>query len=612
MLLRKISTLCLLTLLLFQVGRSQVLVFHNIQTDSSGNLIPWYTSDPGLAYDHDLQLIWNFWKNIPTSGGDKLYMMDHSYSPTLQSNKVGGDQFAMALSSWALYYAYTGDTSLIDNMNYIARTYLANSLSSNTDAWANLPYPCNASNNSIAVYDGDYIWGVGYTQPDKAGSFANELVTLYKITGDNNYLNAAVAIANTLAAKVVPGDSLNSPYPFKVKAQDGSVLTTFQGANYTTDFVPTLSLFEQLTALGVGNTSQYNSAYSTVKTWIQRYPQHNNNWGCFFEDIFLPSNTETNAVTMAMYILNHPDWSATYKQDARNILDWTFNTFQDTVWNQYGATAIFEQSVDLKPGGSHTSRYASIELMYAEKTGDTNRVAEAIRQLNWATYLCDTSGQCRFSPSEGSVWYTDGYGDYVRHFIRAMASYPQIAPSDANHLLGSTSVITHITYLPLEIDYNTWDSASNETFRLTSKPVAVYVDGNLIAEQSNLNTQGWVWTAYATGGSLKVLHTNGHTIKISWYPASVNKIVENRLNAELYPNPASGTFTLSYSLSHDQKVSIELSNVSGQKVGEIQVHAQNNLNNQEISLANISPGIYFVKLTSDEGSFLKKLVVSGK
>ncbi len=43
---------------------------------------------------------------------------------------VGGDQFAMALSSWSLYYQYTGDTDLIKDMTYIADTYLANSLRS--------------------------------------------------------------------------------------------------------------------------------------------------------------------------------------------------------------------------------------------------------------------------------------------------------------------------------------------------------------------------------------------------------------------------------------------------------------------------------------------------
>src|SRR5579862_1652181 len=88
------------------ISAQPTLVFHTIQTDSSGNMIPWYSASPGSSYDHCLGLIWNFWNNIPDSNGNKYYMMDHSYNNPLAGNMVGGDQFGMALSSWGLYYAY--------------------------------------------------------------------------------------------------------------------------------------------------------------------------------------------------------------------------------------------------------------------------------------------------------------------------------------------------------------------------------------------------------------------------------------------------------------------------------------------------------------------------
>ncbi|HEY0262349.1 MAG TPA: hypothetical protein VGB95_04940, partial [Chitinophagales bacterium] len=196
------------------VATAQTLVFHDIQRDSSGNLIAWYNPNHGSAYDHDLNLIWNFWNNIPATNGVKNYMTDHSYSATTSGNKVGGDQFAMALSSWALLYAYSGDANIVSNMKYIADNYLASSLSSSTAVWANLPYPCNYSNTTLPIYDGDFLLGAGVTQPDKAGSFGNELVTLFKISNDSSYLNAAIKIANTLAINVQAGDSSISPYPF--------------------------------------------------------------------------------------------------------------------------------------------------------------------------------------------------------------------------------------------------------------------------------------------------------------------------------------------------------------------------------------------------------------
>ncbi len=614
MFLRKILPLWFLCFLLFQGSKAQpVLVYHNIQTDNNGNLIPWYNADPGISYDHDLGLIWNFWKNIPTTLGTKFYMTDHTYGgATQQGNMVGGDQFAMAMSSWALYYAYTGDTSLVEDMAYIASNYLQNSLSASNAAWPNLPYPCNTVNPTLPVYDGDFVLGAGYTQPDKAGSFAFELLTLYKITGDTTYLNPAISIANTLATKVAPGDSATSPYPFKVNAQTGAIPLGIPGSNYTTNFVSIMLLFEQLQTLGLGDTAQYDSAYHTIKTWIQTYPQHTNNWGCFFEDISGPSNTETNAVNMARYILNHPDWDNTYKQDARAILDWTYNTFADSAWSQYNAIAIFEQSADLKPGGSHTSRYASTELIYAEKTSDTSRVAEAIRELNWATYLCDTSGQCRFSPAEGSIWYTDGYGDYVRHFLRGMGAYPQIAPSTANHLLASSSVVTFVDYQPQVINYRTFDNSSYETLRLTSKPLQVLVNGVALNEQSNLNTQGWVWIPYATGGALKIYHTGGNSVQINWFPLSVNAVIGQELSARLYPNPASSNVTLSFTLTRAQNAEIEIWNINGQKVSDKNFQAQSGLNTVSPDVTDMAQGIYFLKLNTTDGNFLNKLVVAGK
>ena len=111
---KKIYVLPLLFLLLFKHSFcQQVLVFHTIQTDSSGKMVPWYNADPSVAYDHDLNLIWNFWQNIPTSLGTPYYMTDHSYGVVSPANMIGGDQFAMALSSWTLLYQYTGDTAMV-------------------------------------------------------------------------------------------------------------------------------------------------------------------------------------------------------------------------------------------------------------------------------------------------------------------------------------------------------------------------------------------------------------------------------------------------------------------------------------------------------------------
>jgi hypothetical protein len=77
-------------------------------------------------------------------------------------------------------------------------------------------------------------------------------------------------------------------------------------------------------------------------------------------------------------------------------------------------------------------------------TGDRSLKEDAIRRLNWATYTVDTDGKNRYIRDDN--WLTDGYGDYVRHYLRAMASAPELAPEDQNHLLRTNSVVQSIQY----------------------------------------------------------------------------------------------------------------------------------------------------------------------
>jgi hypothetical protein len=36
------------------------LVYHDIQTDTAGHIIPWYSPDLGKSYDHVIGRVWNF------------------------------------------------------------------------------------------------------------------------------------------------------------------------------------------------------------------------------------------------------------------------------------------------------------------------------------------------------------------------------------------------------------------------------------------------------------------------------------------------------------------------------------------------------------------------
>ncbi len=473
------------------------LIYHDIQTDPSGKIVPW-SGPPAQAYDHVIRLTWKFWRDMEKCPNGLPYYMQHMiWSPNRHGNGLGGDQLNMALSSWNLLYGYLGEDAVKQNMIYMADYWLDHGLSQPTDQWPNLVFPYDTELHS-GVYDGDMVAGKGFLQPDKAASFGAELVMLYKMTGNARYLNAAVKIADTLARHVKAGDNQHSPWPYRVRASTGEVAQSkvvieyFEApagavnmkrthqipASYTTNWTGALRLFEDLVALKQGDAKAYGRARDMLAAWLKAYPLKTNKWGPFFEDVptGMWSETETNADTLAWYILENPKWDPQWREQAKRTMDWSYAFFANREWEDVGAVVINEQTVYQQPGNSHTARHASVELLYAERTGDLNNKEAAIRRLNWATYMVDADGKNLYPTTTranagkprtgGGIWLTDGYGDYVRHYLRAMASFPELAPEDQNHLLRSSSVIRSVTYGPDSISYEKFDASSTERFKL--------------------------------------------------------------------------------------------------------------------------------------------------
>ncbi len=515
MLLKNILMVAAATLIL-GVGvpaNAEDLIYHAIQTDDAGQIIPWYDPDPGTSYDHCIGLVWTFWNNMESCpNGVKYYLQHQIWSPEHDHRGLGGSQPAMALNSWTLLYAYSGDPAVLDNMRLIADYVLDHGLSDPHCMWPNLIYPYNTTVHS-GVYDGDMVAGKGVLQPDKAATFAAELVVLYKMTGSERYLDAAVAIADSLAARVVPGDNDCSPWPFRVNATTGEVV----GA-YTSNWTGALRLFDALIDLKVADADSYGKARDTVVRWLKTYPIKTNKWGPFFEDIPVWSDTEINADTLAWYIMEHPAWGDDWRQTCHDILDWTRSTFGNSEWAKYGVTAINEQTAYKVPGNSHTSRHWSVELIWADKTGDWSCKDDAVRALNWATYMVDVDGKNRYP--RDFVWLTDGYGDYVQHYLRAMAACPALSPKGQNHLLRTSSVVRNIHYDKQNISYATFDPMSRELLTIAFTPAHVKAGGidlPRLESTADLEKQeGYVFESAPDGsGVLRIRHDKSGDVDIT-------------------------------------------------------------------------------------------------
>ncbi|SRR5579871_36543 len=515
--------------------QKEILIYHPIQTDDKGKIIPWYDKDPGTAYNHIIDIVWNFWDTMRHDMNGLPYYMNHQvWNPDFNDPRgIGGDQFAMALSSWRLYYAYTGNERVKANMNFIADYYLTHSLSAADAKWPDLPFPYNSFIYS-GFYNGDMRAGENILQPDKAGSFGLELVHLYKIGENYLYLDAAVKIANTLCAHIKEGNINYSPLPFKVNPYTDTIglLKHFHTgiwkdtAGYTSNWAPTMQLLLDLAALGKGDVKVYTASFNKLLSWMKSFPMKENKWGPFFEDVDEWSETQINAMTWARFIMEHREYFPDWKKDVQKIISWVHQNFANDSWKKYGVVVTNEQSVYPTPANSHSSRQAADELLFVSMSGDSSLYENAVRELNWATYMVDFNGTNRFPTDE--PWLTDGYGDYVRHFLRAMDEAPELAPNE-DHIISSTSVIQQADYAgnfkkfiylnfektdsnKVKLFYRTFDLRGVEKIKLKNKPSGILLDYRSLSE--NKIGEGYSWKAMKEGGLLTIRRENGNKVLI--------------------------------------------------------------------------------------------------
>ena len=105
-----------------------------------------------------------------------------------------------------------------------------------------------------------------------------------------------------------------------------------------------------------------------------------------------------------------------------------------------------------------------MELLWAEASGDRSRKAQAVRNLDWATYMVDTDGKNRYYRDD--IWLTDGYGDYVRHYLRAMAGVAGARAARPEPPAAHELRRPPIEYGADAIAYEKWDAASRERLKL--------------------------------------------------------------------------------------------------------------------------------------------------
>lgn len=541
----KITTilLCLSGIFFGQVNaeilqKSDSICTHPIIRGADGKILSWYKPETdGAGYDYVMKLASEFLKNTLPSDpktGLKLYYLyceiDGPESGKSTYVGRGGSNnpacvFAGLTEGLAVKYRiYSGDESYLKLVRDCLDHMLQHGTSPSGWAWGNCPYSSSTTGDTEYAGSGDHGNGSGdgqyFLEPDKVGEMGGAYLQFYEITEEPVYLKAALDCADALAKNIREGSYSQSPWPFRVHARTGAIME-----EYCSNVLPPVKLFDELVRIqGPAKLSdealaRYKKARDMAWKWLFSWqgPMKTYVWKGYFEDVQCDrendNRVQVTPMEVARYLIQHPEYDPFYEQDITALINWCNSVFGTQ--NALGYNAQCEQLRCMTPMGSHTARYASVCAMWYALGKSEWYKTEAFENFNWATYCTSKSGFVSVGPEWAAAWFSDGYGDYIKHFMDGLAAVPEWAPAGENHLLGSTSIVQKINYDTKKITYLTFLPASTEVLRLVSIPKQITVEGKTLKRVDNFKTgEGWNWEKLSNGGILRLKHLNGKEVQI--------------------------------------------------------------------------------------------------
>ncbi|MDR3717204.1 MAG: hypothetical protein P4K98_00280 [Bryobacteraceae bacterium] len=523
------------------------LIWYAPVVDAQSKLLAWHEPGKNLGWDKVLRLGWDFLEHkVPRDTrygtGLPVYLINSVFDgETLQGEYWQHNPamvYAAMVDSLAGWYPYSGDAEAIALVRVMLDHQLAHGTTPPDWTWAGVPFATSCGKTADygrCIQDMPRSF-YGGTESDKVGELGTGYVLFYEMTGERKYLDAGLQCAVALAHHVQAGDAGHTPWPYRLDARAGA---TIAGEDYGGNIVGPLRLFDELIRLKEGDSAAFAKARETAVEWLLKYPLNRespayNKWTGYFEDV-ARDQANLNQVLptlLARYILLSPDPAALTPKWTRwpmmtgRLLDWVRTNFGRGPY--LGAVAIDEQG---NPGSrayghsccsraglsSHTSRWAAVNALYFEKTGDAQAREDAFRSLNYATYFTLPDGRvsCCGDGFGGQFWFSDGYADYLRSFSWAMGSLPEYAPAREDHILRSSSVIQKVRYARKMVAYTTFDDDSSEVLRLSFMPTRIDAGGRAIRRAGSLTEDSYTLKAVGQGDYvLRLHHSSGRDVTI--------------------------------------------------------------------------------------------------
>ncbi len=494
---------------------------HTVVLDDQSKIIPWSSPKAG-AYDRFLRDRWNFIKTmVPMSPGPAprssypqyyFYCAYRYKGDTLQPdqwmNDVG-EKIPNWFESARLYYAYTGDSSVMKIVRDFIDYSMDHGKSPSDYAWPDFPYTTtNAGDTLYRGFTSSKRFELHEVQVDHGSEMGLAWYRLYQYTGDKKYLDAARKVANTLASKVRTGSATQSPWPYIVNIKNGKVGSEY-GANWSGAYL----LLTELANAGIGKVEAYRVAAKKAKDFLLNFPMKTGYWTDGHSDVKITSNkykSNLSASNLKLFMYDHPEFNPNWKRDIPMLIEWTEKYFvhrgdssePGTLW---GANIVGEQDDFLFKMDYQTARYAAECAQWYAISGDKSYKEKAYRSLNLVTYCSDSNGMAFESPLSKDIsnWWSDCYGEGPRMFYPALAAIPEWAPPGENHILYSKDVLKDVIYESAQVSYTATGKNGTETIRLNFKPESITLNNKKLVENAK------------SGYALKSLGDGDYVIRIS-------------------------------------------------------------------------------------------------
>ncbi len=500
----------------------------DVQLDAEGKLLPWpQGGDRGFSYSSHFLTQWTILKDQLSRTRAPYFHCCFDFDrttfevqPNLHWANSTGYLRAMMQGFVERLYPYTGDASTVQALEEFVDYELDNGLTPKGYTWSEVPYP--SANPGARRYTGWSQHGEDYVEPHVVGEDGYGYVRLYEMTGNTRYLRAAIRCADALVKNYAPGTAEKSPWPYRAYARDGKTEPGEMGV-YSANVVEPIMLFDELMRIDQGDVAQYKIIREAAWQWLETYPLKNNVWSGYFEDV-VPDIGNLNQVIpleLARYVLLNPEKDANWKEDSRRLIEWVKATPKWPKYMVHGALITNEQgngntfccSSPNECCDSHTARLAAVEAFYAWRTGDADFKEAAYRSMNWVTYYQGLPGKARAPFGDGDQWwFTDEFTDGPRRVMDAFWAFPEWAPRDESHLLGSSSVVTKMQYGKGSVTYSTFDESSKDVLRLDFVPESISADGKPLKRVISPDQQGFVFDE--KNNVLRIRHEHAKNIDI--------------------------------------------------------------------------------------------------